>query len=85
MKLTMSVGAAFGFAALAGCSQSGQDNYSDNADANAAYTTNDSVLPADENAAGADTLGNQMNQLNEGDGGNMADTDDAAENESNSY
>jgi hypothetical protein len=66
MKLTLRVGAAMGIIALAGCSQSSQDNYTDNADMNAGYA-NETVLPPDENTAGSDTLGNQMNQLNEGD------------------
>ena len=70
MKLTLRVGAAMGIVALAGCSQSGQDNYSENADMNAGYA-NETVLPPDENTAGTDTLGNQMNQLNESDTGNM--------------
>ena len=72
MKLTLRVGAAMGIIALAGCSQSSQDNYSDNADMNAGYA-NETVLPPEDNSAGADTLGNQMNQLNESDM-NMSDT-----------
>jgi hypothetical protein len=73
MKLTLRVGAAIGIIALAGCSQGSQDNYADNADMNAGYA-NETVLPPDENVAGSDTLGNQMNQLNESDV-NMSDTD----------
>ena len=72
MKLTMRVGAAMGIIALAGCSQGNQDNYADNADMNAGYA-NETVLPPEDNSAGADTLGNQMNQLNESDM-NMSDT-----------
>ena len=63
MRLTMRIGAAISIAALGACSS--EDTYADNADSNAAYTTNETVLPADD--AGADTLGNQMNQLNESD------------------
>ncbi len=66
MKLTMRLGAAIGIAALGACSQ-GEDPYAENADSNAAYTTNETVLPADDNTMGADTLGNQMDQLNESD------------------
>jgi hypothetical protein len=73
MKLTLRVGAAMGIIALAGCSQGSQDNYTDNADMNAGYA-NETVLPPDENTAGSDTLGNQMNQLNESDM-NMSNSD----------
>jgi hypothetical protein len=72
MKLTLRIGAAMGIIALAGCSQGSQDKYTDNADMNAGYA-NETVLPPDENMAGSDTLGNQMNQLN-GDM-NMSNTD----------
>jgi hypothetical protein len=65
MKLTMRLGAAISIAALGACSS--EDTYADNADTNAAYTTNETVLPADDNAMDADTLGNQMDQLNESD------------------
>jgi hypothetical protein len=64
MKLTLRVGAAMGIIALAGCSQGSQDISTDNADMNAGYA-NETVLPPDENTAGSDTLGNQMNQLND--------------------
>jgi hypothetical protein len=73
MKLTLRVGAAMGIIALAGCSQGSQDNYSENADMNAGYA-NETVLPPDENTPESDTLGNQMNQLNESDA-NMSNTD----------
>ncbi|HEU0285053.1 MAG TPA: hypothetical protein VFR52_07920 [Sphingomicrobium sp.] len=63
MQLTMRLGAAISIAALGACSS--EDTYADNADSNAAYTTNETVLPADD--APADTLGNQLNQLNESD------------------
>ena len=72
MKLTMRLGAAIGIAALGGCSS--EDTYADNADSNAAYTTNETVLPADDNAADVDTLGNQMDQLNESDSTNTENT-----------
>ena len=63
MQLTMRLGAAIFIAALGACSS--EDTYADNAESNAAYTTNETVLPADD--AGADTLGNQLEQLNESD------------------
>jgi len=72
MKLTLRIGAAVGIVAIAGCSQGGQNN-TENVDMNAGYA-NETVLPPDENAAGTDTLGNQMNQLNEGDM-NMSNAD----------
>ena len=72
MKLTLRVGAAMGIIALTGCSQGSQDNYADNADMNSGYA-NETVLPPDENTTGADTLGNQMNQLNDSDM-NMSNT-----------
>lgn len=78
MKLTLTFGAALSLAALAACSQSGQDNAA-NADANAAMTANEGVLPVDDTAVNADTLGNQMDQLN--DSGNAAQN--AAEPEGN--
>lgn len=83
MKLTFTFGAAIGLAALAACSQSGQDNNVENMDANATLTANEAVLPVDDNAANADTLGNQMNQLNETGTGNAADN--TAANSTNSY
>ena len=64
MRLTMRLGAAISIAALGACSS--EDTYADNADSNAAYATNETVLPADD-SAGTDTLGNQMDQLNESD------------------
>lgn len=79
MKLTMTFGAAIGIAALAACGQSGQDNFAENADANVGFMTNESVLPPDDNAAMTDTLGNQMDQLNESDAMN-ADMGNVSEN-----
>ena len=63
MKLTLRIGAAMGIVALAGWTQGGQDN-TENAEMNAGYA-NETALPPDENVTGTDTLGNQMNQLNE--------------------
>lgn len=83
MKLTLRIGAAMGIVALAGCGQGDQGN-TENADMNAGYA-NETVLPSDENVMGTDTLGNQMNQLNESDM-NMSDTDmnNMSENTTNS-
>jgi hypothetical protein len=71
MKLTMTIGAAMSIAALTGCSQSDQDNMS--SDANAGMMANETVLPPDEGAA-TDTLGNQLDQLNETGQDNMSET-----------
>jgi len=71
MKLTMTIGAAMSIAALTGCSQSDQDNVS--SDANAEMMANETVLPPDE-SGGTDTLGNQLDQLNESGQDNMSET-----------
>ena len=81
MKLTVTIGAAMSLAALTGCSQSGQDNTA-GTDANAEIMTNETVLPPDENASATDTLGNQLDQLNETGQDNMSD---GTENSTNSY
>ena len=84
MTLTLKLGAAaIGVAALAACSQSGQDNSAENMDSNSAMTANETVLPVDDAAGNADTLGNQLDQLNSPDAGNA--TDNATENSTNSY
>ena len=83
MKLVIRLGAAIGLVALSACGQDGQDDAAGNMDANGAMTANESVLPIDDNAAGGDTLGNQLDQLNETNGtaGNGANTaEDAAAN-----
>ena len=64
MRLTIRIGVAIGIAALTACAQSGQDN-STATDANAEMTADETVLPPDDSSAGADTLGNQLDQLNE--------------------
>jgi hypothetical protein len=79
MKLTLRIGAAIGIVALAACSQSGQDNAA-NLESDTQMSTNETVLPADEGGAESDTLGNQLNQLNE----NGSDTTNATENTTNS-
>ena len=66
MRLTIRLGVAIGIAALAACAQSDQDN-STAADANAGMTADETVLPPNDSSAGADTLGNQLDQLNESD------------------
>ena len=65
MKPTPIFVAAAGFAMLGACSVKTEDNSADNADANAAVA--EGAAPAADNTAGADTLGNQLNQLNESD------------------
>jgi hypothetical protein len=83
MRLTIKLGVAIGIAALTACAQSGQDN-STATDANAGMTADETVLPPDDSSAGADTLGNQLNQLNESEeAGNTTDTENAVENSSN--
>ena len=81
MKLTVTIGAAMSLAALTGCSQSGQDNTA-GTDANAEVMTDETVLPPDENAAASDTLGNQLDQLNETGQDNLSN---ATDNSTNSY
>ena len=66
MKLTMRIGAAIGIAALGACAQGGQDN-SANPDSNSSTASEETVLPPDEGDGSTDTLGNQLNQLNESD------------------
>ena len=53
--------------ALTACTAATEDNTAQNMDSNSAMTTNESVLPVTDNEAGTDTLGNQLNQLNESD------------------
>ena len=85
MRLTIRLGVAIGIAALTACAQSGQDN-STATDVNAGMTADETVLPPDDSSAGSDTLGNQLNQLNESeDAGNAADTENVAENASSGY
>lgn len=85
MKLTFSFAATAGLAALAACSAN-QDNVAANIDSNT-ETAGGPVLPIEDNAAEADTLGNQLNQLNET--GNATETANsaagAADNAINSY
>jgi hypothetical protein len=79
MKLTLRIGAAIGIVALAACSQSGQENAA-NLEADTQMSTNETVLPADEGGTETDTLGNQLNQLDD----NAADATNTAENTTNS-
>jgi hypothetical protein len=55
--------ATAGFAMLGACTVKTEDNASANADANATSAA-EGAAPAD-NTAGTDTLGNQLNQLQE--------------------
>jgi hypothetical protein len=79
MKLTLRIGAAIGIVALAACSQSGQENAA-NLEADTQMSTNETVLPADEGGTETDTLGNQLNQLDD----NAADATNTTENTTNS-
>jgi len=87
MKLTLTFGAALSLAALAACSQSGQDNAAANADANAGMTASEGVLPVEDEVGNADTLGNQLDQLENGadQAGNASETENASGNATNSY
>lgn len=87
MKLTLTFGAALSLAALTACSQSGQDNSAANADANAGMTAGEAVLPVEDNAGNADTLGNQLDQLDNGgdQSANASATENASGNSTNSY
>ena len=73
MKLTMRLGAAISIAALGACAQGGEGEGA-NMDANSGPAGEEAVLPADESSAGSDTLGNQLNQLNESDAGTNTET-----------
>ena len=82
MKPTPIFVAAAGFAMIGACTVKTEDNAAENMDSNSAATANESVLPVSnsEISAPSDTLGNQMNQLNESD----AAAANAAGNASNS-
>jgi hypothetical protein len=65
MKPTPIFVAAAGFAMVGACSVTTEDNAADIAETNSAVTAGSG--PVADNAAGTDTLGNQLNQLNESD------------------
>lgn len=69
MKPTPIFVAAAGFAMIGACTVKTEDNAADQADTNSALTAEESAAPATENTAGSDTLGNQLNQLNESNSG----------------
>ena len=75
MKPTPIFVAAAGFAMVGACTVKTEDNASETADTNVAVAPSESAAPAAENATGSDTLGNQLNQLNDSD----ADAVNAAE------
>ena len=79
MKLTLRIGAAIGIVALAACSQANRDNAT-NMESDTQMSTNETVLPADEGGTETDTLGNQLNQLDE----NAGEATNATENTTNS-
>ena len=66
MRLTVKLGAAIVIAAVGACTQTGQDNGTA-ADANSVAPGEETVLPPDEGNGTSDTLGNQLDQLNESD------------------
>ncbi len=59
--------ATLGFAMLGACTVQTEDNAADSADANSAVAASEGAAPAAENSAGTDTLGNQLNQLQQSD------------------
>jgi hypothetical protein len=65
MKPTPIFVAAAGFAMIGACTVKTEDNRADSAETNSAVTAGSDALA--DNAAGTDTLGNQLNQLNDGD------------------
>jgi hypothetical protein len=69
MKPTPIFVAAAGFAMLGACTVKTDENATESADNATAVTTptGESAAPAADNIAGADTLGNQLNQLKESD------------------
>lgn len=64
MKLILSFAATAALAGVAACSPTNQDNAAANLDSNSGGPEGGSVLPIDDNQATADTLGNQLDQLN---------------------
>ena len=62
MKLTIRSGVAIAVFSLAACSQGATENYAENAETNAGYAVDENGA-TDGNTAGSDTLGNQLNQL----------------------
>ena len=77
MKLTLRLGAAIGIAALGACTQTSEDNTAATK-GNSAAPTEETVLPPDESSGATDTLGNQLDQLNESDQGNSLETSNEA-------
>lgn len=77
MKLTLRLGAAIGIAALGACTQTSEDNTAAT-NGNSAAPTEETVLPPDESSGTTDTLGNQLDQLNESDQGNSVETSNEA-------
>ena len=75
MKPTPIFVAAAGFAMVGACTVKTEDNAAENADTNVTVAPSESAASAPENAAGSDTLGNQLNQLNESE----SDADNSAE------
>jgi len=59
--------AAAGFAMVGACSVKTEDNAAENNDAAPSMTTNEGTPPAANDTGASDTLGNQLNQLNESD------------------
>jgi len=82
MKPTPIFVAAAGFAMLGACTVKTENNTAENADSNAAAATptGENAAPAADNSAGSDTLGNQLNQLNESDASAANETENSSSN-----
>jgi hypothetical protein len=65
MKPTPIFVAAAGFAMIGACTVKTEDNAADSVDTNTAVAPSENNAPAPESTAGSDTLGNQLNQLNQ--------------------
>jgi hypothetical protein len=80
MKTTPIFVAAAGFAMVGACTVKSDDNSAaaENMDSTSAMTANESVLPVTDNQAGTDTLGNQLDQLNESDDESANATDESS-------
>lgn len=78
MKLTLRLGAAIGIAALGACTQTSDNNNTAATNGNPAAPAEETVLPPDESSGATDTLGNQLDQLNESDQGNSLENSNEA-------
>jgi hypothetical protein len=79
MKPTPIFVAAAGFAMIGACTVKTEDNSAENTDGNTAVTTPAAESTPPANVAGeTDTLGNQLDQLNQSDGVAANETENSA-------